>query len=226
MESATRLLHTDKDYEPAMVMGKLCAWKDQLQSFLSTNADTLSSAERTPLILLEIWTEFTYLMIAYANSCRNEMVYNSYLPVFQRINKLAALYLAAGTGSSLFCAKVMFLPPIYFCAHKCRDWHTRRESLRLILGSRRREGIWESTGASDVLAFFINEESRGLGPNDVIPIYSRIDLMHVSPMSDQLKGTVWYHQPSSPEEIEAGTDPQGIWTNMMSMIPLNSSPTS
>jgi hypothetical protein len=108
----------------------------------------------------------------------------------------------------------MLFPAIYFCAHRCRDWHTRRETLRLISGSRRREGFWTSGRASAVLQLFINEESVGLMPGDVVPMHARIDMVHFSSSPTNLKGVLWYHRPSSPEEIDNGADVHGIWKSV------------
>ncbi|CAG8094848.1 unnamed protein product [Penicillium salamii] len=214
IKNATELLAESKDGVPTTVMGRLLVWKNHLNNFVVDTAGKLTPAELTPLVLIEIWTEFIHLMAIYANSPQNEMLYDAYLPNFQRINKLAALFLKAEYQTGIFCAKVMLLPPIYFSAHRCRDWYTRRESLRLISSSRRREGFWASAGATAVLSHFINEESIGLGPDDVIPIYSRIDMMYVYPSPDKLKGNVWYHRPASPEEIAFGADDRGIWKKL------------
>lgn len=214
IESATELFSGDKKGLPTTIMGRLYAWKGHLQNFALATAGILTSAERTPLLLIQMWTEFIYLMAIYTNGRQDEMFYDAYLPNFQRINELAMLFLAAECQTGLFCAKVMLLPPVYFSAHRCRDWHTRRESLRLISSSRRREGFWASAGASAVLEYFIKEESIGLGPDDVIPIYSRIDMMYVYPSPNKLKGIVWYHRPSSPEEIAGGADVSGIWKTL------------
>lgn len=214
IESASELFSEHKKGSPVTIMGRIYAWKSQLQSFGLATANILSPAERTPLILIEIWTEFFYLMAIYANGHHDEMFYDAHLPSFQRINKLSKLFLDAEYQTGLFCAKVMLLPPMYFSAHRCRDWHTRRESLRLVSSSRRREGLWASAGASAGLEYFINEESMGYGPDDVIPIYSRIDIMYAFPSPNKPGGIVWYHRPSSPEEIAGGADVYGIWKTM------------
>ncbi|CAG7924224.1 unnamed protein product [Penicillium olsonii] len=214
VDTATEILAGSKESVPNTAMGRLLIWRIQLDNFVLATEGQLLAAELTPLILIEIWTEFIYLMAIYANSHQDEMLYDAYLPNFQRINKLSALFLKAEHQTGMFCAKVMFLSPVYFCAHRCRDWYTRRESLRLISSSRRREGFWASAGASAVLSYFIDVESTGLGPDDIIPIHSRIDMMFVYPTTDKLKGSVWYHRPASPGEIAGGADNHGIWTKM------------
>jgi hypothetical protein len=141
------------------------------------------------------------------------MSFDSSLNLFKRINELAGLYLSLPEQASMFSTKPMLLPVMFFCATKCRDWHTRRDTLRLVMNSPRREGFWTTSHFIGVLNHIFDVESAGLTPDDVIPPASRIDKMHLSPI-DHTRVNIWYRRPHAPEEIANGADVDGKWTQV------------
>jgi hypothetical protein len=163
--------------------------------------------------MIELWTMVSDVLLASLMRPLDEMSYDSTLPLFQRINELAALYLSLEEQVSMFTTKALLLQILHFSATKCRDWHTRRETLRLVRNSRRREGFWTSDHFVALLAHVFAQESIGLKPNDVIPRAARIDLLHLSPL-DQNKFNIWYHRPCTPEEVTNGADFHGKWTKV------------
>jgi hypothetical protein len=192
---------------------RLLNWKSEFHAFISTHRDTLSAQDRGPLIMIELWTMVSDVLLASLMRPLDEMSYDSSLPLFQRINELAALYLSLEEQVSMFTTKALLLQILHFSATKCRDWHTRRETLRLVRNSRRREGFWTSDHFVALLAHVFAQESIGLKPNDVIPRAARIDLLHLSPL-DQNKFNIWYHRPCTPEEVTNGADFHGKWTKV------------
>jgi hypothetical protein len=130
------------------------------------------------------------------------------------MNELAALYLSLEEQVSVFSAKPMLLQVLWFCATKCRDWHTRRETLRLVRNSPRREGFWTSSHFVAALEHVFEQESAGLTADEVIPRASRIDQMHLSPLG-QSEINLWYHRPCTSDEVANGADLHGKWTNVV-----------
>ncbi|KAJ6128659.1 Protein of unknown function DUF3468 [Penicillium samsonianum] len=193
---------------------RLLNWKREFHAFISVHRDTLWPQDRGPIILIELWTMASDIILACLKNPLDEMSYDSSLPLFQRMNELAALYLSLAEQASMFSTKPMLLQILHFNATKCRDWHTRRETLRLVRNSQRREGFWTSDHFVAMLEYVIKQESAGLTPNDVIPRAARIDLLHLSPL-DQSKFSVWYHRPYTPEEVVDGADIHGKWTNVV-----------
>ncbi|KAJ5603792.1 hypothetical protein N7537_006748 [Penicillium hordei] len=192
---------------------RLKNWKSEFHAFISTHRDTLSPQDRGPIILIELWTMSCDTLLDALRSPLDEMAHDSCLPLFQRINELAALYLSLAEQASMFSTKPMLLQILYFVACKCRDWHTRRATVRLLRDFPRREGLWTSDHFIAVMEHVINQESAGLTPNDVIPRAARIDLMHINPV-DQCKFNLWYHRPCTPEEVANGADVHGKWTTV------------
>ncbi|KAF4764383.1 hypothetical protein HAV15_001646 [Penicillium sp. str.  len=194
---------------------RLMNWKSEFNAFISTHRDTLSLQDRGPIILVELWTMCCDTILDALRNPLDEMAHDSSLPLFQRMNELAALYLSLTEQASMFSTKPMLLQILYFVASKCRDWHTRREAVRLLRDFPRREGLWTSDHYLAVMEYVIKQESAGLTPSDVIPRAARIDLMHFNPV-DQSKFNLSYHRPCTPEEVAKGADViNGKWTTVM-----------
>ncbi|CAI7651500.1 unnamed protein product [Penicillium palitans] len=193
---------------------RLMNWKSEFNAFISTYRDTLSPQDRGPMILMELWTMSCDTLLDALKTPLDEMAHDSSFPLFKRMNELAALYLNLAEQASMFSTKPMLLQILYFVGCKCRDWHTRRETIRLLRDFPRREGLWTSDHLIAVLEHVIKQESAGLMPSDVIPRAARIDLMHLSPV-DQRKLNLSYHRPCTPEEIANGADVHGKWTTVV-----------
>lgn len=193
---------------------RLMNWKSEFNAFISANRDTLSPQDRGPMILMELWTMSCDTLLDTLKSPLDEMAHDSYLPLFQRMNELAALYLNLAEQASMFSTKPMLLQILYFVGCKCRDWYTRRETVRLLRDFPRREGLWTSDHYIAVVEHVIKHESAGLTPSDAIPRAARIDLIHFNPV-DQSKFNLSYRRPCTPEEIANGADVCGKWTTVV-----------
>ncbi|KAJ5950504.1 uncharacterized protein N7479_008917 [Penicillium vulpinum] len=200
--------------EEKTVIERVTNWKNEFHAFFSAHKDTLSPQDRGPIILIELWTLGSEIILASLKRPLDQMSYDSSLPIFQRMKELAALYLSLDEQASVFSTKPMLLQVLHFSATKCRDWHTRQETLRLVRNSPRREGFWTSDHFVATIEHVIKVESAGLTPNDVIPRAARIDMMHLSPLN-QSKFSVWYHRPCTPEEVANCADDHGKWTNVV-----------
>lgn len=143
----------------------------------------------------------------------DKMSYDLSLPLFQQMNELAALYLSLTEQASMFSSKPMLIQILYFTATKCRDWHTRRETLRLVRNSSRREGFWTSGHFAAGVSFVIQHESAGLTPTDVIPRSARIDMVHVSPLGEK-KFNLWYPTYYPPGEHPDGPHAGPHWNKV------------
>ncbi|KGO69211.1 Protein of unknown function DUF3468 [Penicillium italicum] len=196
------------------LMQRLMNWKIEFYAFISAHRDSLSPQDRGPVILMELWTIASDIILSTLKSPLDEMAHDSCLPQFQRMNELAALYVTLAEQASMFSTKAMLLQLLHLMGSKCRDWHTRRETLRLVRHFPRREGFWTSDHLVTVLEYVIKQESAGLTSSDVIPRAARIDLMHMSPL-DQSNINLWYHRPCTPEEVANGADISGKWTNVV-----------
>jgi hypothetical protein len=208
------LLYQNKDSWKKTLVERMMNWKNEFHAFISTHRNTLSPQDRGPMILIELWTELSDIIYASLNEPLDEMSYDSSLLRFQRMNELAALYLNLAEQVSMFSTKPMLLHVLHFCATKCRDWHTRRETLRLVRNSPRREGFWTSSHFVATLEHVFEQESAGLTPDDVVPRTSRIGKMYLSPL-DQSKISLWYHRPYTSEGVANGADIHGKWTNVV-----------
>jgi hypothetical protein len=201
------LLHTNTESAQKTLMERMEGWNRELSTFVSSYGHTLLPQDRSQLLLMELWTMTNNNLISYVSQAPDEMNFDSFLSRFQRINELAAQYLDLEKHRSMFSAKPMLLQVIYFCAVKCRDWHTRQEALRLMRASRRQEGLWGSAHLAALLELVIEQEHAGLTPDDVVPREARFDAIHPSPLN-QDKLHLWCHRPYSGD----GND-KGVWTH-------------
>lgn len=193
---------------------RLLNWKSEFAAFITTYRHKLSPEDRGPVILMELWTMVSDAILASLQHGLDEMSYDSSVPLFQRMNELAALYLSLTEQVSMFSSKPMLLQILYFTATKCRDWHTRRETLRLVRNSSRREGFWTSGHFAAGVSFIIHHESAGLTPNDVIPRSARVNAVHVSPL-DEKKFNLWYPSYCPPGENPNGAAISQHWNKVV-----------
>jgi hypothetical protein len=65
-----------------------------------------------------------------------------------------------------FALDLGIVPPLFVVATKCRDRRLRREAIRLLMSSPRREGMWDSILCGKVGAWIMEVEEEGLAPFD------------------------------------------------------------
>lgn len=65
-----------------------------------------------------------------------------------------------------FALDLGIVPPLFVVATKCRERKLRREAIRLLMSSPRREGMWDSTLCGKVGEWIMEVEEEGLGPFD------------------------------------------------------------
>jgi hypothetical protein len=63
-----------------------------------------------------------------------------------------------------FALDLGIVPPLFVVATKCRDRKIRREAIRLLLSSPRREGMWDSILSGRVAQWIVEIEEEGLSP--------------------------------------------------------------
>ena len=65
-----------------------------------------------------------------------------------------------------FALDLGIVPPLFVAATKCRDRRIRREAIRLLISSPRREGMWDSILCGKVATWIMEVEEDGLAPFD------------------------------------------------------------
>jgi hypothetical protein len=128
--------------ERQALLDKLMQWK---ASFAATSSRT-PDVERDWIIsyLLMYWA-VCYTSLAACVSSR-QTVFDDYMDHFAEIIEHAKGYLRHGAQSTNVRLLSSFdpgvIPPLYFCATKCRDPILRREALRLMRQAPRQENLW------------------------------------------------------------------------------------
>ena len=65
-----------------------------------------------------------------------------------------------------YALDIGIVPPLFVVATKCRDRRLRREAIRLLMSSPRREGMWDSILCGKVAMWIMEVEEEGLAPFD------------------------------------------------------------
>jgi hypothetical protein len=65
-----------------------------------------------------------------------------------------------------FALDLGIVPPLFVVATKCRDRKLRREAIRLLMSSPRREGMWDSILCGKVAGWIMEVEEEGMTPFD------------------------------------------------------------
>lgn len=202
------------------ILSKLRGLRSQIHCFSVHHDGCLSQRDLDTLTLLKIWSEVLHIIsIVETRPLPRETRYDEYLPQFQNAVNLAKTLLTShASENSLpdFSVNMGIIPPLFFCAFKCRDWLIRQEALLLLRRWRRQEGIWSSCTTAQILKRVFEIESDGLTPEDRVPETSRIVSIDVEVFpqdsklcllycrSGDLEGTAWTTEWMMYESAEFG----------------------
>jgi len=103
----------------------------------------------------------------------DETGYDSYPKLFQETVELAETVLKAEKESTGFCYSVGVIVPLQFTAQKCRFRSIRRKAIALLLGTARREGVWDSLLFGKMMEWGANIEEEFM-ENSEIPGWARV----------------------------------------------------
>ncbi|QKX60970.1 uncharacterized protein TRUGW13939_08116 [Talaromyces rugulosus] len=181
------------------ILAKLQTWTKEF-SDSSANCGGVSLLKNNLAFnVLQMWTEFIYIMIAAEQwpSDRGEMKYDMFQHRFERALSLAKELLNSGffqSSTPTFSIGTGIIPPLFFCAYKCRDPFLRREALVLLRGWQFQEGIWETPTAAYVLEKIIEIERRGLSQEEIVPETRRIESMRVEILPGSQSIRLWFRR--------------------------------
>ncbi|GKZ23152.1 hypothetical protein AbraCBS73388_009503 [Aspergillus brasiliensis] len=178
------------------ILNKLQHWTTELDNSMKC---TLLLRDNTILTVLKLWSEVIYIMAATEKRLGgSETRFDAFHLNFGRAVALAKILLLSTPAQSTmpnFSIGMGVIPPLFFCAFKCRDWYIRREALQLLRSCQRQEGLWTTPGAVLVLERLLDIESKGLLPGDLVPESRRIDSISVTILPDDNKIGLWYRRP-------------------------------
>jgi len=156
-----------KDDDPVKVLflsqrqsslDKLIQWKAVFTATRSRTSDV--ETDWICSYLLVYW-EVCYIFLATCISLR-QTSFDEYIDHFAEIIKHATIFLEHSLKSTnvqlLSSADLGIIPPLYFCATKCRDPILRREALHLIRQAPRQEDLWAFVAPDRVAAKVIAVE--------------------------------------------------------------------
>ncbi|BCR99242.1 Zn(II)2Cys6 transcription factor [Aspergillus luchuensis] len=193
------------------ILNKLQRWTTELDDSMTCTGNTLLLRDSTILTVLKLWSEIIYIMAATETRLGgSETRFDAFHLNFGRAVALAKILLLSTPAQSTmpnFSIGMGIIPPLFFCAFKCRDWYIRREAVQLLRSCQRQEGLWTTPGAVLVLERLIDIESKGLMPGDLVPESRRIDSIHVNILPDDHKIGLWYRRSSR----QMGLDGSGMW---------------
>lgn len=185
----------DLDMEPFAVLTKLRGWRAQLKGSLSVHKDRLRQRDLDALTLLELWGEVLLILIMVNTRFQpREIKYDSLLRHFEKVVHLSDVLLISTSLSSAptFSTNTGVIPPLLFCALKCRDWLVRQQALLLLRRWRRKERNLSICPIVLVSQRIIEIEMEGLTPEDAVPEAARIGSITVEMPPNNPKLRLWY----------------------------------
>lgn len=193
--------------EPLTVLLKLRTWKSQMKGAFALHKDHVPNRDLEALIVFELWDEVLRIMFAVETQPPpREMKYDDLIETFRKAVQIAkTLLMFSSDPSSMptFCIGKGVIPPLFFCAFRCRDWFIRREALKLLQQWCKRDGVSTVSATTLVLERLMELESEGLASEDVIPEARRIESVVVKiPLKIPLgvpKLHLQYRRTGSPE---------------------------
>ncbi|EXJ75705.1 uncharacterized protein A1O5_00212 [Cladophialophora psammophila CBS 110553] len=146
-----------------LLLDELLQWKGSFVATKSQTQDPEGSLIRSYLLMY--WA-VCYISVAACLS-PHQTVFDAYMDHFAEIVEHATLCLGQTTQRTK--AKLLmssfdpgFIPPLYFCATKCRDPILRRAALRLMRQAPRQDNSWAFVAPDRVVATVISaEEGEG-----------------------------------------------------------------
>ena len=190
-------------------------WSIAFQAFLRKAGNCLNIRELQAAHILEIHYHFlkTYAISRkeeldvntrkeWLDSCGDQMAWDQFIPVFDRIVSLASLIVDSDStfqGSiPSFCLDSNIVAPLYAVAHRCRDPLIRREAVSMLRKFPVLEGMWDSVLTTKVAETVIAIEEDGLG--DItscadVPGWARIGDVNVIFDMEGRVGTLNFRRP-------------------------------
>ena len=174
------------------VMIKVSIRKLQLQKFIERIGESASPLYYDVLTLFGVWEHVMHARVraaAAADEDRNfqpfQMRYDAAWKHFQQANeaadKLVQSLMRQKYSKCPFPVAPAIIRPLFFCGFYCREWTTRRDTLRIL---KTLEDWFRKLGSKErfptkALERLIGIESEGLRVGDVVPRASRIHFTRV-----------------------------------------------
>ncbi|KAK5332310.1 hypothetical protein LTR98_011560 [Exophiala xenobiotica] len=141
-------------------------WSIAMEMWLVRNGSSLDHVEVDGSKSLKVLCAAAFIMLSVPVSAE-EVTYDKFLPQFQEIVELADSLTMPRTAIDTqprldFSHEIGIIPPLYLTGTKCRDPSVRRRALRLLVSSRRKEGVWESQLAAKATERIIACEEDGV----------------------------------------------------------------
>ncbi|KAL6404302.1 hypothetical protein AUP68_13689 [Ilyonectria robusta] len=137
---------------------RLSQWSQHFENYLSTSdPEELSSP---PATIMKLWHTTARILLT-ATLRDDEGSFDSFLPEFtDTVEKVEGLL---SSSSTTFSVDIGVVPLLYYVALKCRHPRVRRQAIKMLVDSPRREAVWDSLGAACVVQEVLEVEERGLG---------------------------------------------------------------
>lgn len=189
--------------EPITVLFKLRAWKSQMKGAFAIHKDRVPDRHLEALAVFEVWDEVLRIIFAVETQPPpRELMYDATVETFRKAVQIAKNLLTFSSDlSSLptFYIRRGVIPPLFFCAFRCRDWFIRREALTLLQQWSKKDSVSTVSATTRVLERLVELESEGLTLENVIPEANRIEAVIVKIPPGASKLQLQYRRTRSPE---------------------------
>jgi hypothetical protein len=133
--------------------------------------------EKKAAMTLELQMRAAYMSVVTA-CARNESVYDDYLNVYEDIINISEELLNTWPSASTvrapkFCFDTEVVIHLWSVGHKCRNPTLRRKVISLLLDYPRREGLWDSVFAANIIAYVMEFEEKYIEAG-YVPEWARI----------------------------------------------------
>lgn len=173
------------------VLMKLRLWQAQIKQSLHVYKNDVAQQDTYVLTLLEVWIEVLHIkLIVEKGPLSREEKYDDFTKHFQKI--LSLTQSLSFESIPPFPIATTIVPPLIFCAFKCRDLLLRQKALCSMQQWRWQEGIHQDDLISLVAKRVIDIESRDLKPSGVIPQVSRIESFYTEIHQSKAGAVLWY----------------------------------
>ncbi|OLN97775.1 hypothetical protein CCHL11_07921 [Colletotrichum chlorophyti] len=152
----------------------LATWLQSFREFKVKNRASLSTRERLAYRLLLVYQTMAYIITETSLTTDNECVFDSYENHFTSITSSSAKILfeaipvvladvsnGACQHSSSYVADMGLVPPLYYCALKCRMPYIRRKAVHILSQDLHQEGIWHAPLAAKIASEITRLEEVG-----------------------------------------------------------------
>lgn len=197
--------------QQAALLHHLALWEERLSTYRTSHTSELTSIDMYACnvlgighIVAKIWVSTALTPFECAHDA-HMLDFEAAIELAEQLPAIASMHDQSDRYTTAFTLDVEVLGPMHWVSIKCRDPTLRRRALAVQLGTRRREGLWDSQVYAALAERMIAVEEEGLKDGELPSEEARVHHSIIEKMADA---------GSSDHLITLHSRPNGVYEEM------------